>query len=158
MLIKAILILCLFSFSFMSASSNKNLKTLEHNAPLENGGPLENKQPTFNNFDEVSGLIIDRTITRLGEDFYFFFSQKLNDKYDNLEENLMVKERPTALSGSIISVFHSGKLIYRTALSPGRRQAQEKADEAIIAVSSYITRWQIERLFMDTFDLDYDEF
>lgn len=150
-----IITLCIYSnFSFSDNSSNKESLS----SSLENGVKLEDIKPKFDNFDEVTGLIIDRTMTRFGEDFYFFFTQKLNEKYDNLNENFMIKERPTALSGSIISVFHSRKLIYRTALSPGKRQAEEKADEAINAVSTYLTRWQIERLFMDTFDLDYDEF
>lgn len=126
--------------------------------PLENNHKLEDKKPTFYNYDEVSGLIVDRTITRLGEDFYFFFSQTVNDRLDNMTENLEVRERPTALSGSIIGVYHSGKPIYRTALSPGRRQAKEKAEEAFNAVQNYIVRWQIDRLFSDTFDLDHDEF
>lgn len=81
----------------------------------------QQKAPSpFEDFSEVSGLIVDRTITRLGEDFYFFFSQKLNDRYPNFKENLTVVEIPTALSGSIIEVEHSRKVIFRTALSPGR--------------------------------------
>lgn len=140
------------------SQSSENQYKLEQDKPLENGQQLEDKQPSFANFDEVSGLIVDRTMTRLGEDFYFFFSQKLNDQYSDLKENFEVRERPTALSGSIIGVYHSGKAIYRTALSPGRRQAQEKAHEAVNAVSDYIIRWQVERLFKDTFDLEHDEF
>lgn len=135
---------------------------LENGAPLENGKKLEestsNLKEKFNDFSEVDGIIVDRTITRLGEDFYFFFSQSLNDSYPNLKENLTVRERPTALSGSIIEVQHSRKPIFRTALSPGRRQAKERADDATRVVGNYIIRWQAERLFQDTYDLDYDEF
>ncbi|WP_428753231.1 MULTISPECIES: CsgE family curli-type amyloid fiber assembly protein [Vibrio] len=112
----------------------------------------------FTNFNEVDGLIVDRTITRLGEDFYFFFAQRLNDTYPELKENLTVSEIPTALSGSIIEVFHSRKVIYRTALSPGRQQAKDRANDAIRVVSNYIVRWEAERLFQDTYDLDHEEF
>jgi curli production assembly/transport component CsgE len=134
----------------------------ENGAPLENGNKLESQadrlKAPFNDFSEVSGVIVDRTITRLGENFYFFFSQRLNDRYPDLRENLTVKEIPTALSGSIIEVFHSRTVIYRTALSPGRRQAKERADDAIQVVGNYIIRWQAERLYLDTFDLEHDEF
>ena len=135
---------------------------LENGAPLENGKKLEGStnslKEKFNDFSEVDGIIVDRTITRLGEDFYFFFSQSLNDSYPDLKENLTVKERPTALSGSIIEVQHSRKPIFRTALSPGRRQAKERAADATGVVGNYIIRWQAERLFQDTYDLDHDEF
>lgn len=135
---------------------------LENGAPLENGKKLEEStnslKEKFNDFSEVDGIIVDRTITRLGEDFYFFFSQSLNDNYPDLKENLTVKERPTALSGSIIEVQHSRKPIFRTALSPGRRQAKERAADATRVVGNYIIRWQAERLFQDTYDLDHDEF
>ena len=129
---------------------------------LENGAKLEDmtndlKEP-FNNFSEVNGIIVDRTITRLGDDFYFFFSQSLNESYPDLKENLTVKERPTALSGSIIEVKHSRKTIFRTALSPGSRQAKEQATDATQVVGNYIIRWQAERFFQDTYDLDHDEF
>lgn len=154
----AALILTVLISHYAVADSSAPASRLEQDTPLENREALEEKKTGFQNFDEVTGLIVDRTITRLGEDFYFFFSQKLNERYGNLQENLEVRERPTALSGSIIGVFHSGKAVYRTALSPGRRQAQEKADEAVNAVSDYIIRWQAERLFKDTFDLEHDEF
>lgn len=153
---------------FISLPCIANQGKLENGAPLENGTKLENGnkleqqgdrlRPSFNNFNEVSGVIVDRTITRLGEDFYFFFSQQINDQYPDLQENLTVNEIPTALSGSIIEIFHSRQVIYRTALSPGRRQAKERASDAIRVVSNYIIRWQAERLYLDTFDLEHDEF
>lgn len=159
---RVVTVLTLFSTIFFISSALAKIEDtaqkLEHDKPLENNQQLEVKKPSFQNFDEVSGLIVDRTMTRLGEDFYFFFSQRLNDRYENVKENFEIRERPTALSGSIVGVYHSGKPIYRAALSPGRRQAQEKADEAVSAVSDYIIRWEAERLFQDTFDLDHDEF
>ncbi|UXI02656.1 curli production assembly/transport protein CsgE [Photobacterium sp. TY1-4] len=124
--------------------------------PLENGQPLE-QNGTLDDLREISGAVIDQTMTRLGEDFYSLFAQKLSDEFDDLEENLTIKERPTALSGSIISVLHRRKAIYRTALSPGRDQVEAKVDEAIKVVRSYVTRWRIERYLQDTFDVDYDE-
>lgn len=158
------LIVCLASFG-PSASESKNVSKEEEKQVIEEairqlqspkGQP---KAPSpFEDFSEVSGLIVDRTITRLGEDFYFFFSQKLNDRYPNFEENLTVVEIPTALSGSIIEVKHSRKVIFRTALSPGRRQAQDRAGDALRVVGNYMVRWEAQRLLQDTYDLDHDEF
>ncbi|WP_422125510.1 CsgE family curli-type amyloid fiber assembly protein [Vibrio fluvialis] len=41
--------------------------------------------------------------------------------------------------------------------SPGARQAQEKAKAAADIVRTYLTRWKIQRLYSDTFDLAHDE-
>jgi curli production assembly/transport component CsgE len=139
--------------------TQSNLVQVEDNgtSPLHAQALGENQLP-FNDFNEVSGVVVDRTITRLGEDFYFFFTQQLNAQYPDLTENLTVKEIPTALSGSIIEVIHARRAIYRTALSPGRRQAKERAQEALRVVGNYIVRWEAERLFQDTYDLEHDEF
>lgn len=125
-------------------------------ASIENNKKLETDSNT-QSLDEISGVIVSQTMTRIGDEFYFFFSQQLNSQYPDLKENLTIKERPTAMSGSIISVYHAQKIIYRTALSPGRRQTQERASQAVKAVSAYIVRWQAEKLFQDTFDLAHDE-
>ena len=127
-------------------------------AALENGQALEENKSSSLIENEVDGLIIDRTMTRLGDDFYFFFTQLMNERHGSLKENLTVKERPTALSGSIIGVYHRDKPIYRTALSPGRKHAEDKAKEALNAVTSHLIRWKSQLTYQDTFDLDQDEF
>lgn len=129
---------------------------VENAAPLENKAPLENRD-SLDDLNEITGVVVDRTMTRLGADFYSIFSQMLNDQYEDLTENLTVKERATALSGSIITVFHRQTPIYRTALSPGRQQAETKAEEAVKVVGSYVVRWRIERYLKDTFDVGHDE-
>lgn len=148
-----LVIITLFS-AFIFPAFNAEAKDEK---PLENGPPLEQKNGALDDLREISGVVLDRTMTRHGEDFYSLFSQKLNDEFEDLEENLTVKERPTALSGSIITVFHRQTIIYRTAVSPGRDQIEAKVDDAIKTVSSYVVRWRIERYLKDTFDVDYDE-
>ncbi|MDD9178324.1 curli production assembly protein CsgE [Aliivibrio finisterrensis] len=145
------LIMLLFFTSLFSNALNAQ-DTLESKTPLET-----NKVDESDDLIEIEGLIIDRTLTRLGRDFYFAFSMKMNSKYDDIDVNLTVKERPTALSGSIIGVYHFDKVVYRGALSPGQRQADEKADQAIEAVNQYIIKWQTEKLFRDTYDLELPE-
>ncbi|KOO15559.1 curli production assembly protein CsgE [Vibrio xuii] len=127
-------------------------------AVIETDEKIEEKRDSHLLENEVDGLLIDRTMTRLGDDFYFFFTQLMNERHGSLKENLTVKERPTALSGSIISIFHREKLIYRTALSPGRQHAEDKAKEALTAVTSHLLRWKTQLSYQDTFDLAQDEF
>lgn len=149
---------------FPAVSADKG-DSIESSKPIENGSSLENDEPlelqdrleSLDSLREIDGVVIDRTMTRLGEEFYSLFAQKLEDQLDELKENISVKERPTALSGSIITVFHRQNIIYRTALSPGRKNIEEKTDQAVSAVKNYVLRWRIERYLKDTFDIDYDE-
>jgi curli production assembly/transport component CsgE len=144
--------ICIFFLFPLIVNGAENKIILESPKALE-----ESSVDEVDDLIEIDGLIIDRTLTRLGKDFYFSFSIKMNSKHNDLDVNLTVKERPTALSGSIIGVYHFDKVIYRGALSPGQRQAEEKAEQAIEAVDRYIVRWQTEKLFKDTYDLDFPE-
>lgn len=130
---KGVILLLLVSFGLYAEDDGIDMK------------PLESK--------EISGVIIDRTVTRLGEDFYSFFSRDIYEQYPTLDENIFVKERPTALSGSIITVFHFSTPIYRTALSPGRRQAEDKSADAVQALQRYLLRWKLEQKYRDKSDL-----
>lgn len=116
------------------------------------------EEQSFTDYNEVTGVIIDRTITRLGDDFYKPFSLLINSRFDALEINLIVKERPTAMSGSIISVIHRNTVIFRTAITPGRKATEEEVKRAVSVVSSHINKWKLERMIGDTFDLAHDEF
>ncbi|MGR5062153.1 CsgE family curli-type amyloid fiber assembly protein [Photobacterium sp. DNB22_13_2] len=149
------LIISVISATLLSA----NVSFANDNKPLENGPPLESKDSleSLDSLTEIDGIIIDRTFTHLGEQFYSLFSQKMSDKFENLAENLTIKERPTALSGSIMSVYHRQNLIYRTAISPGRSQIEQRVDDAIREISNYVVRWKIERYLKDTFDVYHDE-
>jgi len=158
-LIIACLIIVLPAVSAEKGGSVESSKPIENGPLLENDEPLEvqDRLESLDSLREIDGVVIDRTMTRLGEEFYSLFAQKLEDQLDELKENISVKERPTALSGSIITVFHRQNIIYRTALSPGRQNVEEKTDQAVSAVKNYVLRWRIERYLKDTFDIDYDE-
>lgn len=106
---------------------------------------------------EISGVIVDRTVTRLGKDFYSFFSRQIYEQMSGLDQNLLIEEKPTALSGSIITVYHLSTPIYRTALSPGRQQAEDKSAEAVEKLQQYILRWELEKKYRDKTDLADDE-
>lgn len=153
----SVMVIALSSVTHADSKVKAPSNGVESEKSLENGKALESNTSIFSDLNEISGVVVGQTITRLGAEFHSEFSQALNAQYADLRENFTIKERPTALSGSIISVFHSQTLIYRTALSPGRKKIQEKAHNAVQAVSSYIVRWQAERLLQDTFDLDHEE-
>ncbi|MFT5807741.1 MAG: curli production assembly/transport component CsgE [Moritella dasanensis] len=124
---------------------------------IDDKTPLEESESDDDSLVEIEGLLIDRTLTRLGKDFYFTFAMKMNNEYGDLEVNLTISEVPTALSGSIITIHHFDRVIYKTALSPGRYQAEQRAEEAMYATRNYIIKWKTEKQFQDTFDLERSE-
>lgn len=124
---------------------------------IEEKGSLNESAILPSNEGGIDGLIIDQTMTVLGRNFYFYFSQNLNEQHEDLSINLSVKERPTALSGSIITVFHFNTPIYRTSLSPGLQQAELKAKQAVDNISYYLLKWKLERKYSDKTDLAPDE-
>lgn len=138
--------LTLVAFITFSSLCRSEEKSIDDLAQYTNG--LSN---------EIGGLIIDRTITRLGDDFYFYFSQKANERLAEWSENVIIVERPTALSGSIIRVEHRRSVVYRTALSPGKKHAEDKAEQALTAMTSHLIRWNQQWKYQDTFDLGFDE-
>lgn len=105
---------------------------------------------------EISGLVIDHTITRAGNEFYRKFSERITDTGE-LEANLVVKERPSARWGILIWVELENTPIYREFLSPNVTGMDETAYRAADGVLQEINRRKVESLFDDHIDLDKDE-
>ncbi|WP_223159342.1 curli production assembly/transport protein CsgE [Vibrio sp. Y2-5] len=124
-------------------------------APIEDTQQLEDVQ--HDSLDEVNGLILDRTMTRIGSMFYSEFAQQLNESEENLEENLTITEKTTAKFGTIMTIWHSQKVVFRTSLSPKMKESKEQAAKAVRIVQDYLTKWRIQRMYSDTFDLAHDE-
>ncbi|PKQ73188.1 CsgE [Aeromonas sobria] len=120
--------------------------------------PLEAVQPEPESDRlDVDGLVLDRTFTRFGQGFYNEFTRLRSDEDPDAQENLTIHERPTARWGSLIWITHNRKVIFKTALSPGRNQQEQSAKLAWSQVRQTLEQQKIATLFMDTFDLEHDE-
>lgn len=105
---------------------------------------------------ELTGFIVDNTISRSGHEFYRSFSERLNDTSE-LDFNLVVRERPSARWGILIWVEHENHTLYRRFLQPNLGNIAESAYQAADFVLEEINRRRIEALFEDTHDLAKDE-
>jgi curli production assembly/transport component CsgE len=105
---------------------------------------------------ELSGLIIDNTITRFGHDFHRYLSFQLQDASD-LEADLVVRERPSARWGSLVWVEYGQRTVYRRFLQPNVAEIEAIADEAARLILDDISRSKLQNLLQDTFDMDRDE-
>lgn len=152
--INKFLIIFLVYFSLHASYLNAKESTGDQ-SPIEDLQQLEDG--AHDSLDEVNGLIIDRTMTRIGSMFYSEFAQQLNESEENLEENLTITEKTTAKFGTIMTIWHSQKVVFRTSLSPKMKESKEQAAKAVRTVQDYLTKWRIQRMYSDTFDLAHDE-
>lgn len=76
---------------------------------------------------EVHGLLIDRTITQLGHEFYRHFAAAWSVRHDGLGYNLVVSETPSAAWGSRIVIQQDGETLFSAFVRPGRLDVEELA-------------------------------
>ncbi|KJH84956.1 curli production assembly/transport protein CsgE [Pseudomonas sp. KSR10] len=105
---------------------------------------------------ELSGLIIDNTITRFGHDFHRYLSFQLQDASE-LENDLVIRERPSARWGSLVWVEYGQRTVYRRFLQPNVAEIESIAEQAAQLVLEEINRSKLQNLLQDTFDMDRDE-
>ncbi|MCL1093727.1 curli production assembly/transport protein CsgE [Shewanella kaireitica] len=89
--------------------------------------------------DMINGLILNRTMTRVGHRFYREFVaayRGLNTEADHL--GLTIEEKATARSGSIISIYNNRKKIFITAVSPASRNLDQQAKTAASRVNTIL--------------------
>jgi len=106
--------------------------------------------------DEMLGFIIDDTISHIGHDFYYSFSERLRAT-SPMDFNLVVRERPSARWGSLVTVEFQQRLVYRRFLPPNTVELKDEAYEAADQVRMEIVRRKLEVLLQDTTDLERDE-
>jgi curli production assembly/transport component CsgE len=120
----------------------------EDRAPLETGAPL----------DEVTGIVIDRTITLIGRDFYRNFSEYRRLNHPDSAYNLTILERPSARWGSLVWVEYNSKTLFRSFLSPRRVGQEEVAERAAEQVEEKLEKLRLQEALSDRFDVGKDEF
>lgn len=106
--------------------------------------------------EELRGFIVDNTISRIGHEFYRYFSDRLRDT-SALDFNLVVRERPSARWGSLVWVEHENQTIYRSFLQPNTAELKSLAEQAADQIKDSIARQKIERLLQDSIDIGKDE-
>lgn len=107
--------------------------------------------------EPLRGLIINRTITVLGWDFYKSFSEIWQALYPDSRDTLTVIERPTAKFGSEIWVSYEDQYVYHTFLSPARSLARDESKQAVDIVRKQVADINIRRKLFQDSDLGPEE-
>jgi curli production assembly/transport component CsgE len=74
-----------------------------------------------------------------------------------MDFNLVVRERPSARWGSLVTVEYRQRLVYRRFLPPNTVDLQDDAYQAADVVRAQIAQQKLEALLQDTTDLERDE-
>lgn len=107
--------------------------------------------------DNISGLVLDRTITRVGHDFTRYLGRHLDMQNPGLY-NLTVYERPSARWGNLIWVERDRTRVFHQFLSPSRSDVEAIAAQAAQQIHAEILRQELNSRFGDNSDLAGDEF
>lgn len=107
--------------------------------------------------EPLRGLMINRTMTVMGWDFYKSFSEIWQALYPESQDTLTVVERPTAQYGSEIWVNYLDQTVFHTFLSPTRSRARDESRNAVEAVHNNIDIINAQRQFVQDADLGPEE-
>jgi curli production assembly/transport component CsgE len=110
------------------------------------------------NRDPLRGIVINRTMTVLGWDFYTSFSTIWQSLHPDSEFTLSITERPTAKYGSEIWVSYRDQQVFHTFMSPARARINDVAKQAVEMVHENLKRIQEQRQLYTDGDLAPEEF
>lgn len=125
---------------------------------LEEGSATEELSRQFRLGEPgLSGIIIDRTITMIGREFYRQFTQRSRDSAVMANTNLSIHERPDARWGSQVWITENNTILFEARLPPRLSDIEAYAEAAIEQVQTRIIQETITRALGNDPDLADDE-
>lgn len=105
----------------------------------------------------LSGLVVDRTISRFGKDFYRNFSVLWQEVPPSLTEgvNLVIKETIVPRSGTRLEIAIDDKVIYLTHFGRRNTVVKQQVEQAIFHVMSGLARLNFNSQSDDLADSGY---
>jgi curli production assembly/transport component CsgE len=101
--------------------------------------------PVFSDEVEIGDLVLNKTLTRVGMEFYKAFSDRWSSPEKMGGIHIRVSEVPSARWGSIISVWAGEELCFRTRLSSRVRNMDEVSEQAVRQVMATLVARNIQR-------------
>ncbi|NYT78058.1 hypothetical protein H0A71_13730 [Alcaligenaceae bacterium] len=126
-----------------------NAQAVVEGSPLLSSGPIA--------ADPLRGIVVNRTITTLGWDFYTDFTNVWRALHPESDFTLTITERPTAQYGSEIWIDYRDLRTYHTFLAPARSKVEDTAREAVQIVYQTITRYEEQSKLVKDKDLGPEE-
>nr|WP_301541923.1 curli production assembly/transport protein CsgE [Shewanella sp. KJ2020] len=106
---------------------------------------------------EISGLVIDRTLTRFGKDFGFYYSSYWRDLPFTQGFNVTLYETVFPQAGTVLTLEVNGTRIYSTHFGRRANPIKESAEQAILLTIDYLAQVRANAITGD-FSGTSDEF
>ncbi|UYO76016.1 curli production assembly protein CsgE [Halomonas qinghailakensis] len=106
---------------------------------------------------ELTGVMVDRTVTMAGKTFYRAFSQRAMDSLLIGNATITIQERPDARWGSQVAIMEGNRMYFRTQLSPRISEADRIAGEAVQVVEEALLQQQLASALISDKDLGKEE-
>ena len=100
--------------------------------------PLPFNGQSLENGLEIEGLVLDRTRTKLGSDFYDIFYSRWDPPAEIKGFNITITEKPIPRMGTLIQVDINSKVVYRQRLTPRYADIEKKAEQAAYISLRYL--------------------
>ena len=112
----------------------------------------------YNGSSELTGVLVDRTLTVIGQNFYRAFSQIAMERPIIRGATLTIHERPDARWGIQLWITEGPRVYFRTQLSPRLSDADDIARQAIDIVEKAILKRRLSAAMNPSIDLGREEF
>ncbi len=107
--------------------------------------------------NEISGFVLDRSITRVGHEFTRYLTNYRNMRGLG-DYNLTVYERPSARWGNLIWVEQDNLKVFQIFLFPSTSDIKNIAENAMNHIHQQVQRQKLREVFDRNYDLADDEF
>jgi len=105
---------------------------------------------------DISGLLINNTRTRIGQEFYRQFCAGWGEVHTRFSFNINIREIPDARWGSMLVVEINDRQAFRKILGPRTAEMEQEVEKAILAARSYLVHLIRTNGNLDTDDLKGD--
>lgn len=107
--------------------------------------------------DPLTGVVVNRTVTVQGHDFYRYFSAWWRDMDAEGSYSISIHERPSARWGSEVWVQFRRERVFHMFLPPARSRTKEISRQAVEIAWDNITRNELQRAIYQSEDLGPEE-
>jgi len=107
--------------------------------------------------DPMIGVVINRTVTVMGKDFYQYFAANWRDKEMSERYSISIHEKPSAIRGSEMWVQFGQRKVFHTFMSPARSAVKETSAQAAEIAYKNVVELEVQRLLFQDKDLAQEE-